>query len=161
MLPVRVVCGSCLHRRGAVAEHPALLINAVNNTIYWVALLFVLREPLGVVLVVLAFLLAGFLTAPLESLVGIDGDKGADALVSALCAASAAPCSLASRRPLSPSGLRLSFVVRRRLACLPSQEQPFVCHRCLRGLAGSTSGCCSCFGSGPGRHRMRPVATLG
>jgi hypothetical protein len=72
----------CAHRRGALVRHPALLINAFNNTVYWVALAFVLREPLGVVLVVLAFLLAGFLVAPFETVVGISGDPGADWLVS-------------------------------------------------------------------------------
>lgn len=44
-----------------IGHHPGLLINAVNNSVYWSALSFLLREPLGAVLVVLAFLFASFL----------------------------------------------------------------------------------------------------
>lgn len=84
LLPIPVAAcerpGNGVHR-GALLRHPGLLINAVNNTVYWVALAFVLREPLGVVLVVLSFLLAGFLVAPFERVVGLSDDPGADALV--------------------------------------------------------------------------------
>jgi len=53
---------------------PGIWLNAFNNTVYWVALIYVLREPLGAVLVVLAFILASLFIAPFERVVGMTGD---------------------------------------------------------------------------------------
>ena len=66
----------------ALAEHPGVWVNAVTNTVYWTALVYVLRQPLGVVLVVLAFVLASFFIVPFQAVVGIQGDEGADLEVS-------------------------------------------------------------------------------
>lgn len=68
---------------GALWEHPALLVNAFNNTVYWIALVLVLREPLGAVLVVLAFVLASFFIAPFEAVVGLDSGSGVNPWVRA------------------------------------------------------------------------------
>jgi len=37
-----------LYRRKQVYEHPGLLLNAVTNTVYWAAQVYVLREVRGV-----------------------------------------------------------------------------------------------------------------
>ncbi|RYG56799.1 hypothetical protein EON66_01990 [archaeon] len=54
-----------------LAQHPGLWVNAVNNSIYWLALVHLLREPFGAVLVVLAFLFGTFLVDPFQRLVGM------------------------------------------------------------------------------------------
>ncbi|CAE7893527.1 unnamed protein product, partial [Symbiodinium sp. KB8] len=60
-------------------RHPGLWINAVNNTVYWIALIYVLREPLGVILVVLAFLLASFFIDPFQQIVGMPPERTLEA----------------------------------------------------------------------------------
>ena len=66
-----------------VAKYPGLLVNAVNNAIYWLAMIILLKEPLGPLLVVLGFLCASFLVGPFESVVGLPGGTGlpADAVI--------------------------------------------------------------------------------
>lgn len=56
----------------SLVEHPELLLNAVNNSLYWLCLAFLFHEPAGAVLVVLAFLFASFLVNPFQKLFGVD-----------------------------------------------------------------------------------------
>lgn len=46
---------------------------------YWIALIYVLREPLGVILVVLAFLLASFFIDPFQQIVGMPPERTLEA----------------------------------------------------------------------------------
>lgn len=72
LLPESVVEGQgALSLPVMLWETPGLWLNAFNNTVYWVAQVYVLREPLGVVLVVLAFLVASFGVNPLSYVVGL------------------------------------------------------------------------------------------
>lgn len=50
----------------------------MNNTVYWMALIYVLREPLGVIMVVLAFLLASFFIDPFQRIVGLPPENALD-----------------------------------------------------------------------------------
>eukprot|EP01138_Halocafeteria_seosinensis_P014676 gb/GECG01014981.1/.p1 GENE.gb/GECG01014981.1/~~gb/GECG01014981.1/.p1 ORF type:complete len:444 (+),score=24.70 gb/GECG01014981.1/:1-1332(+) len=77
-----------------IYDNPGLLINAVNNTVYWLALIFVLREPLGVVMVVLAFLVASFFINPFSAIVGLKQPNDIDALSVFLGIAGALACLL-------------------------------------------------------------------
>jgi hypothetical protein len=55
--------------------HPGLWLNALVNSVYWLALAYLLREPLGAILIVLAFLTASFLVDPLQWAVGIASES--------------------------------------------------------------------------------------
>ena len=72
---------------GIVWKYPGLWLNAVNNTVYWLALLVVLRQPMGATLVVLAFTGAALLVPPFQALtdtpVGTWPSAGAIALACA------------------------------------------------------------------------------
>jgi hypothetical protein len=49
-----------------MVESPAIVLNAVVNVPYWMAQAYILQEPFGVVLCMLAYLLASFLVNPLR-----------------------------------------------------------------------------------------------
>ena len=69
LLPVSLTGGQgSLSVWSIVLRHPWLLGNAVNNSIYWTAMAVLLREPLGSLLIVLAFLSGSFLVDPLLQL---------------------------------------------------------------------------------------------
>jgi hypothetical protein len=75
VLPVSITGaqGSFSMWRYVFYSHPELWLNAVNNSVYWVALAYLLREPFGAILLVLAFLFASFLVSPFQVLVGLPG----------------------------------------------------------------------------------------
>jgi hypothetical protein len=54
-----------------VWDHPGLLLNTAVNAVYWLAMIILLREPLGPLLVVLAFLFGSFLVDPFQAAVGL------------------------------------------------------------------------------------------
>jgi hypothetical protein len=49
-----------------IFSDPAIVINAAFNVPYWMAQAYLLQEPFGVVLIVLAFLMAGFMVNPIR-----------------------------------------------------------------------------------------------
>jgi hypothetical protein len=51
--------------------HPAIFLNSLNNGVYWLALVIVLREPWGLVLEVLAYLSCTLLLGPITQLAGL------------------------------------------------------------------------------------------
>ena len=72
MLPTAITGGQGpVSMLSAVVAHPWLLFNAVNNSIYWISLAFLLREPLGAVLIVVAFLVAALCVDPLQVALGL------------------------------------------------------------------------------------------
>jgi hypothetical protein len=56
---------------GQLWRYPFLWTNAINNSLYWFAFAYLLREPLGQVLTVLAFLAAVFLVEPISVIAGL------------------------------------------------------------------------------------------
>jgi hypothetical protein len=130
LLPESITLGQgSLWMWQALVAHPAVFINAITNTVYWVALLFVLRHPLGVVLVVLAFVLASFFIAPFQAIVGIQGDKGTDAGASVLAVVGSVLCLAELPAPWlvrleELSGLQERTKAWYRLADLPPLQLP-------------------------------------
>jgi len=85
----------------AIADHPPLLVNAVNNAVYFAAMVAVLREPMGPLLVVLAFLAATFAVVPLQRAIGMAAAGSLTPGVVVLGVAGALTCAIDLPRPLA------------------------------------------------------------
>jgi hypothetical protein len=84
----------------AVIQRPILFLNAVNNSVWWLSLALLLRQPFGALLVVLGFLAATFAVEPLQRAAGLSAGAPlpADAVVLGLLGACAAAAELDPRR---------------------------------------------------------------
>ena len=76
----------------ALIAHPSLWLNAVNNTVYWGAQAYLLREPFGVLIIVVGFLVASFVLAPLQAAFGLPIDAPLSWLPTTLGYAGALAC---------------------------------------------------------------------
>ena len=97
---------------GLLYTHPWMWGNAFNNSIYWLSMAVLLREPLGSLLVVLSFLSGSFMVDPLSSAVGLAG--GAPVTLSVLLLSILGSALCAVDIPLSVSEEITSVVLRRR-----------------------------------------------
>lgn len=136
-----------------VWEHPAMLLNAVNNSVYWLALSFILREPLGAIMLVLAFLSATFLVDPFSTLVGLPSSGSIPAraiamgLLGALLLLADLPLHIADRLLLFVCPLQCC-----RRACFRQSSDPadgalhFACKCSLRRRrrCSCRESCCCC-----------------
>lgn len=130
--------GSISMWRSVMVTNPELWLNAVNNSVYWLALSFLLREPVGAILVVLGFLAASFLVDPFQQVVGLE--SGAHIPPGAVVLGTLGALLCVGELPLTSANAALARLRAFAAGCFESCPG---CSRHCRSLCATGGGSCA------------------